>query len=129
MSWVAVSAILLAWLPGCAALGAVGAAAGAIDRVMDVAGVGKGREISGILLDNLRQGRIAADDTRKVRLNNRLRGLIAFAVASHQLLDDDAAVRLAAAKQLQRNTPPALLPLLDGFFRRSEENTAPGLVG
>ena len=24
---------------------------------------------------------------------------------------------------------PALLPLLDGFFRRSEENTAPGLVG
>ena len=39
-----VSAILLAWLPGCAALGAVGAAAGAIDRVMDVAGVGKGRD-------------------------------------------------------------------------------------
>jgi type VI secretion system protein VasD len=31
-------------LPGCAALGAVGAAAGAIDRVMDVAGVGKGRD-------------------------------------------------------------------------------------
>ena len=44
LSWVAVSAILLAWLPGCAALGAVGAAAGAIDRVMDVAGVGKGRD-------------------------------------------------------------------------------------
>lgn len=44
LGWGFVSAILLAWLPGCAALGAVGAAAGAIDRVMDVAGVGKGRD-------------------------------------------------------------------------------------
>jgi len=89
------------------------------------------------LLQALRQGRVGSDadkrafieqdgtwqaadgaaeangTPRKLRLNNRLRGLIAFAVASHQLLDDDAAVRLAAAKQLQRNTPPALLPLLE----------------
>ena len=42
-----VSAILLAWLPGCAALGAVGAAASAIDRVMDVSGMGKGRDAEG----------------------------------------------------------------------------------
>ncbi|WP_442770359.1 type VI secretion system lipoprotein TssJ [Zoogloea ramigera] len=42
--WVAVSPTLLAWLPACAARGAVGAPAGAIDRVMDVAGVGKGRD-------------------------------------------------------------------------------------
>jgi urea transport system permease protein len=50
---------------------------------------------------------------RKLRLNNRLRGLIASALASHELFDKDAAVRLEAAKQLQRNTPPALLPLLE----------------
>ncbi|MDH2244632.1 urea ABC transporter permease subunit UrtB [Pseudomonas sp. GD03855] len=60
---------------------------------------------------------------RKVRLNNRLRGLIAFAVASHQLLDDDAAVRLAAAQQLQRNTPPALLTLLENrLSMEADEN-------
>ena len=41
------SAILLAYLPGCTALGAVGAAAGAIDRVMDVAGMGRGRDADG----------------------------------------------------------------------------------
>lgn len=39
--------ILLAGLCGCAALGAVGAAAGAVDRVMDVAGLGKGRDAEG----------------------------------------------------------------------------------
>ncbi|WAJ36920.1 urea ABC transporter permease subunit UrtB [Pseudomonas sp. GOM7] len=50
---------------------------------------------------------------RKLRLNNRLRGLAAVAVASHRLLADDAALRLDAARQLQRNTPPALLPLLE----------------
>ena len=60
---------------------------------------------------------------RKLRLNNRLRGLVTFAVASHQLLDDDAAVRLAAAKQLQRNTPPALLPLLENrLSMEADEN-------
>ncbi|MFI8607191.1 urea ABC transporter permease subunit UrtB [Pseudomonas sp. NPDC077649] len=89
------------------------------------------------LLQALQQGRVAGDadkrafihqagtwqaadgqaepngTPRKLRLNNRLRGLIASALASHQLLDKDAAVRLEAAKQLQRNTPPPLLPLLE----------------
>lgn len=44
---MSIAATLLASLSGCAALGAVGAAAGAIDRVMDVAGVGKGRDAEG----------------------------------------------------------------------------------
>ncbi|MFI8745442.1 urea ABC transporter permease subunit UrtB [Pseudomonas sp. NPDC077186] len=89
------------------------------------------------LLQALQQGRVAGDadkrafiqqagswqaatgelqpatTPKKLRLNNRLRGLIASALASHRLLDDDAAVRLEAAQQLQRNTPPALLPLLE----------------
>ena len=58
-------------------------------------------------------GQAQANGTpRKLRLNNRLRGLVGVAVASHQLLARDAAVRLGAARQLQRNTPAALLPLL-----------------
>ncbi len=60
------------------------------------------------------EGEAAANGTpRKVRLNNRLRGLTSNALASHQLLGDDAALRLEAAQQLQRNTPAALLPLLE----------------
>ncbi|MCP6135259.1 urea ABC transporter permease subunit UrtB, partial [Klebsiella pneumoniae] len=61
----------------------------------------------------LKQGRIAPDDTRKVRLNNRLRGLIDNALASHQLLSDDSATRLAAALQLQKSAQPAQVALLD----------------
>ncbi|MFJ3073921.1 urea ABC transporter permease subunit UrtB [Pseudomonas sp. NPDC087029] len=68
------------------------------------------------LLENLRQGRIAADDTRKLRLNNRLRGLIDNALASHQLLSDKADTRLAAAQQLQKSAQPAQVAFLDRRF-------------
>ncbi|MFJ4065266.1 urea ABC transporter permease subunit UrtB [Pseudomonas sp. NPDC089996] len=68
------------------------------------------------LLNNLRQGRIAADDSRKVRLNNRLRGLIDNALASHQLLSDISATRLAAAQQLQKSAQPAQMAFLDRRF-------------
>ncbi len=37
------------------------------------------------------------DEPRKLRLNNRLRGLVETALASHQLLAADTVVRLAAA--------------------------------
>ncbi|WP_420875023.1 urea ABC transporter permease subunit UrtB [Pseudomonas anguilliseptica] len=89
------------------------------------------------LLEALQQGRVAADSSKtafievsgayqpaegaaqpvetpkKLRLNNRLRGLIATAVASHQLLVDDPALRLAAAQQLQKSAKPAQLQLLN----------------
>ena len=68
------------------------------------------------LLTALKQGRIAADDTRKLRLNNRLRGLIDNALASHQLLSDDAKLRLAAAGELQRSAQPAQMAFLDRRF-------------
>lgn len=85
----------------------------------------------------LQQGRVAADDNkhpfidndgklvgldsndaplepiRKLRLNNRLRGLTDTAVASHQLLSNDDKIRLAAAQQLQRGARPNQLGLLD----------------
>ncbi|MBM7061320.1 urea ABC transporter permease subunit UrtB [Pseudomonas sp. UL073] len=90
------------------------------------------------LLDALQQGRLAADrdkaafieeagqfhaadadlppngTPKKLRLNNRLRGLLASTQASHQLLADDPLVRLAAARQLQKSAKPAQLTLLNG---------------
>ncbi|MDH1265063.1 urea ABC transporter permease subunit UrtB [Pseudomonas sp. GD03944] len=98
------------------------------------------------LLDALQQARIAADSEktpfietdagyqaldgsatpaqapRKLRLNNRLRGLVATALASHRLLADDAQVRLAAAQQLQKNAKPAQLDLLNARLASEEDD-------
>ncbi|MCF5466276.1 urea ABC transporter permease subunit UrtB [Pseudomonas syringae] len=52
------------------------------------------------------------DEPRKLRLNNRLRGLVETALASHQLLAADTRLRLAAALQLQKSARPAQLALL-----------------
>ncbi|WP_313364593.1 urea ABC transporter permease subunit UrtB, partial [Pseudomonas sp.] len=81
------------------------------------------------LLDNLRQGRIAADDTRKVRLNNRLRGLIDNALASHQLLSDNSATRLAAAQQLQKSAQPAQMAFLDRRFASEPDAAVHAALG
>ncbi|MBA1273453.1 urea ABC transporter permease subunit UrtB [Stutzerimonas azotifigens] len=48
-----------------------------------------------------------------LRLNNRLRGLLNTALASHQLYSDDAIERLSAARRLQRSASPEQLPLLE----------------
>lgn len=89
------------------------------------------------LIEALRANRIAVDDDKtpfieenggyrafegnaepagtlkKLRLNNRLRGLLNTALASHQLFADDPAQRLSAAKRLQRSATPEQLPLLE----------------
>ncbi|MDA8484357.1 urea ABC transporter permease subunit UrtB [Pseudomonas resinovorans] len=88
------------------------------------------------LLDALQQGRFAIDSKlayieqdgafiaaeaeaspastpKKLRLNNRLRGLLITAQASHQLLASNSAARLEAARQLQKSAKPAQLPLLN----------------
>ena len=89
------------------------------------------------LLDALQQGRIGSDSSktafikvdgewqavegtaeaqstpRKLRLNNRLRGLLIIVQASQQLLSADPDVRLSAAQTLQQKGKPALLPLLN----------------
>ncbi|MDF2643407.1 MAG: inner-rane translocator [Pseudomonas sp.] len=52
------------------------------------------------------------DEPRKVRMNNRLRGLTETALASHQLLGADAGLRLNAARQLQKSARPAQLEFL-----------------
>ncbi|MCO8163690.1 urea ABC transporter permease subunit UrtB [Pseudomonas sp. 21LCFQ02] len=67
-------------------------------------------------------GPAAADEPRKLRLNNRLRGLVDTALASHQLMSNDAAVRLAAAQHLQRNARPAQLALLSQSLTRESDS-------
>lgn len=60
------------------------------------------------------EGSAAADGTpKKLRLNNRLRGLLANVQASQQLLAEEPARRLAAARQLQKSAKPAQLELLN----------------
>lgn len=99
------------------------------------------------LLDALQQGRVATDSgktafieeagrfsaaegqaepaspPKKLRLNNRLRGLLQTAQASHQLLASEASVRLAAAQQLQKSAKPAQLELLNARVA-SEQDAA-----
>ncbi len=50
--------------------------------------------------------------TKKLFMNNRLRGLVATALAAHQLVSDDAATRLNAVRQLQSDSSAEQLPLL-----------------
>jgi urea transport system permease protein len=65
------------------------------------------------LLEALQQGQVAVEgEARTLRLNNRLRGLVETALASHRLLAADAEVRLAAARQLQKSAKPAQLEFL-----------------
>ncbi|ANF84017.1 urea ABC transporter permease [Pseudomonas antarctica] len=66
------------------------------------------------LVDALQQGQLTLNgETKTVRLNNRLRGLIDNVQASQQLLAADPKVRLAAAKTLQKSAQPAQLKFLD----------------
>ncbi|KHO64510.1 urea ABC transporter permease subunit UrtB [Pseudomonas flexibilis] len=64
----------------------------------------------------------AQDTPRVLRLNNRLRGLLNTALASHALSDEDASARLDAARTLQRNAPPALLPVLEQRFAQEGDD-------
>ncbi|WP_425272568.1 urea ABC transporter permease subunit UrtB [Pseudomonas sichuanensis] len=81
------------------------------------------------LLENLRQGRIAEGDTRKLRLNNRLRGLLDNTLASHQLLSDQADTRLAAAQQLQKSAQPAQMAFLDRRFAAEPDAAVHAALG
>ena len=66
------------------------------------------------LINGLQQGQIIVDgQTKNLRLNNRLRGLIDTALASHQLLAADPTLRLNAAQHLQKSAKPAQLTFLD----------------
>jgi len=67
---------------------------------------------------------VAADGTpKKLRLNNRLRGLLANAQASQQLLATEPAPRLAAAQQLQKSAKPAQLELLNARVAGEQDDS------
>ncbi|MES2821479.1 MAG: urea ABC transporter permease subunit UrtB [Pseudomonadota bacterium] len=68
------------------------------------------------------------DAPKKLRLNNRLRGLINTAHASHQLLAEDPAVRLAAAQLLQKSAKPAQLALLNARVAGEEDDQVRGAL-
>lgn len=81
------------------------------------------------LLTSLQQGRLGPDDHRKLRLNNRLRGLVENALASHQLLSSDAKVRLSAAQQLQKSAQPAQVAFLDRRFASETDAAVHAALG
>ena len=56
-------------------------------------------------------------------MNNRLRVLIASALAAHQLVSDDAAIRLRAAQQLQNDAAPDQLPLIEQRLAAEQDST------
>lgn len=70
----------------------------------------------------LEAGITAQDTPRVLRMNNRLRGLLNTALASHALSDENAGARLDAARTLQRNAPPALLPVLEQRFAQEDDH-------
>ena len=71
----------------------------------------------------------AIEPIRKLRLNNRLRGLVENAVAAHQLLANDKALRLVAARQLQKSAQPAQLGVLDHQFAGEKDSTVKAALG
>ncbi len=76
------------------------------------------------LINALQQGQLTVDGQPKtLRLNNRLRGLIETALASHQLLAADANVRLAAAQQLQKAPARPNWPFSTGNWPASKTKT------
>ncbi|HHR0435668.1 TPA: urea ABC transporter permease subunit UrtB, partial [Pseudomonas aeruginosa] len=56
-------------------------------------------------------------EPKPLRLNNRLRGLLNTALASHQLVANEVPLRLAAAQQLQKTAKAAQRPLLEARLR------------
>ncbi|MEW6163489.1 MAG: urea ABC transporter permease subunit UrtB [Pseudomonadota bacterium] len=64
------------------------------------------------LLQSLADGTLTAPDGSEITINNRIRGELANALAGLKLFDSDAAVRHAAAQELQSNVGLELAPLL-----------------
>jgi urea transport system permease protein len=64
------------------------------------------------ILQSLSEGTLTAPDGSEIMLNNRIRAVLANALAGLRLFDADRAVRLAAAKELQTNVGIELAPLL-----------------
>ena len=60
--------------------------------------------------------------TRKVFMNNRIRTLVANALAAHQLVSDDRALRFAAAQNLQNDATAEQLPLIQQRLAQEQDD-------
>ncbi|CBG88264.1 urea ABC transporter permease subunit UrtB [Citrobacter rodentium] len=66
---------------------------------------------------------------KKLRLTNRLRSLVAGALAAHQLLSDSVTERRMAASALQRNAQPAMLPYIRERLAQETDSRTQSLLG
>lgn len=62
-----------------------------------------------------------AGELKPLRLTNRLRNLVAAALASHQLISDSVTDRRAASGALQRDARPAMLPLIQQRLAKEDD--------
>ncbi|WP_395490965.1 urea ABC transporter permease subunit UrtB [Cedecea davisae] len=67
-------------------------------------------------------------ETKKLRLTNRLRVLAAGALASHQLVSDNVTTRLRAARALQKDAAPELLPVLQQRLGMEKDDAVRGAL-
>jgi len=68
-------------------------------------------------------GQAGKKELRKVRINNKLRGLVRGALGRLSLLDPDPAARLEAADAVFKTRPDDMIPVLEGALA-AEEDTA-----
>jgi len=73
------------------------------------------KDVQGVLFDAVTGQPQAAnpDDLRPVRLNNRLRGIVATAIGTLTLLSPDPEKRLSAVQSVFKSKDPQVLPALD----------------
>jgi urea transport system permease protein len=72
---------------------------------------------------------VPAGATKKVFMNNRLRGLVASALSAHQLVSPDDAVRLQAAQALQTSAQADQLPFLSQRLAAEKNNAVHQALG
>lgn len=80
------------------------------------------------LLQSLAEGTLSAPDGSEIMLNNRVRGVLANALAGLRLFDASAAVRLAAAKELQSGVGLDMAPLLEKAIAQESDAKIKGLL-
>ncbi|MDM2935099.1 urea ABC transporter permease subunit UrtB [Citrobacter sp. Cu233] len=68
--------------------------------------------MNGSRVQSLGASGFPSGELKKIRLTNRLRNLVAGTLAIHQLLSDSVTLRMTAAKTLQREALPVMLPFL-----------------
>jgi len=77
---------------------------------------------SGETLTPLEGNAAPEGNPRKLFMNNRIRTLVANALAAHQLVSDDRTLRLAAAQNLQNDATAEQLPLIQQRLGQEQDD-------